>query len=105
MMANETWIGAQEAVDKGFADSIMFVNEDDLQFANAVDTQVPKSAVNKLMNLISKANKVDEAKNVADDTSDKTLKSESDNITDESRTSSLRSEKAAILLGKTKEKA
>lgn len=27
MMAQETWIGAQEAVDKGFADEIMFVDE------------------------------------------------------------------------------
>lgn len=89
MMAQETWIGAQEAVDKGFADEIMFVDEKQAAFSNATANIVPKSAVNKLLNLLNK--------------SEKTAKLE--NTTNESQpTDALKQSKLAILLGKEKEK-
>lgn len=89
MMAQETWIGAQEAVDKGFADEIMYVDEKQAAFSNATSNIVPKSAVNKLLNLLNK--------------SEKTKKLE--NTTNESQpTDALKQSKLAILLGKEKEK-
>lgn len=57
LMSNETWMGAQEAVDKGFADEIMFVNDDTPQVVNSGSPMLPKSAVNKLLNLINKADR------------------------------------------------
>ncbi len=89
MMAQETWIGAQEAVDKGFADEIMFVDEKQVAFSNATANIVPKSAVNKLLNLLNK--------------SEKTAKLESE-VKNSQPTSDLKQSKLAILLGKTKEK-
>lgn len=89
MMAQETWIGAQEAVDKGFADEIMFVNEKQAAFSNATANVVPKSAVNKLLNLLNK--------------SEKTAKLENE-VKNSQPTSDLKQSKLAILLGKTKEK-
>lgn len=86
MMAQETWIGAQEAVDKGFADEIMFLDEKKAVFSNTTANFVPKSAVNKLFNLLNKSiNPENEVKN-------------------SQPTSDLKQSKLAILLGKTKEK-
>lgn len=55
MMSNETWMNAKVAVDKGFADEIMF-NEsgDEPTFENAVHQLPSKSAINKFKNLIAK---------------------------------------------------
>ena len=89
MMAKETWIGAQEAVDKGFADEIMFVDEKKAAFSNATANIVPKSAVNKLLNLLNK--------------SEKTAKLENE-VKNSQPTSDLKQSKLAILLGKEKEK-
>ncbi|MGB4824595.1 MAG: head maturation protease, ClpP-related [Leuconostoc mesenteroides] len=89
MMAQETWIGAQEAVDKGFADEIMFVDEKQAAFSNATANIVPKSAVNKLLNLLNK--------------SEKTAKLENE-VKNSQPTCDLKQSKLAILLGKTKEK-
>ncbi len=89
MMAQETWIGAQEAVDKGFADAIMFVDEKQAAFSNATANIVPKSAVNKLLNLLNKSEKTEKL----------------ENTTNESQpTDALKQSKLAILLGKEKEK-
>ena len=55
LMGNETWLTAQQAVDKGFADEIMFVDDKKSQPVNAISHIPPKTAVNKLLNLISKA--------------------------------------------------
>lgn len=57
LMSNETWLTAQDAVDKGFADEIMFTDDKQLQPVNAISHIPPKSAVNKLLNLIYKADK------------------------------------------------
>jgi len=89
LMSDETWLTAQDAVDKGFADNIMFVDEKQAAFSNATANIVPKSAVNKLLNLLNK--------------SEKTKKLE--NTTNESQpTDALKQSKLAILLGKEKEK-
>lgn len=89
MMAQETWIGAQEAVDKGFADEIMFVDEKQAAFSNATANIVPKSAVNKLLNLLNKSEKTEKIEN---------------KVKNSQPTSDLKQSKLAILLGKTKEK-
>lgn len=85
MMSNETWISAQDAVDKGFADEVMFVDEEQPAFANSTANFVPKSAVNKLLNLINKSETT----------------SKLDNKINESQpTDDLKQRKLAILLGK-----
>ena len=77
MMSNETWLTAQDAISTtissspsatssskiadtflGLADEIMFVNEeDDEPVMNSMEDIPSKSAINKLMNLILKADK------------------------------------------------
>ena len=55
LMANETWLNAKAAVDKGFADEIMFNESDDEPtFENTIHTLPSKSAINKFKNLIAK---------------------------------------------------
>ena len=53
MMANETWLNAKEAVDKGFADNIMFSNEE-IVVTNSINHIPSKQAINKFKNLIAK---------------------------------------------------
>jgi ATP-dependent protease ClpP protease subunit len=92
LMANETWLTASDAVDKGFADEIMFANDQQLQPVNAISHIPPKSAVNKLMNLIYKADK------------DKAKPSKEENTTN-SQSAELRNSKLAILFGKNQKEA
>lgn len=111
MMSNETWIGAKDAVDKGFADNIMFAEQPELQVINSVTSIIPKSAVSKFLNLKAKA-EIEEKRERADDekevvseeldidSSDQTEKSTKPNIDNDSRLSDLRNQKSAILLGK-----
>lgn len=55
LMATETWMNAKVAVDKGFADEIMFNESDDEPtFENAMHTLPSKAAINKFKNLIAK---------------------------------------------------
>lgn len=55
LMATETWMNAKVAVDKGFADEIMFNESDDEPtFENAVHQLPSKAAINKFKNLIAK---------------------------------------------------
>ena len=56
MMANETWLNAKEAVDKGFADNIMFSNDEDEEIVvtNSINHIPSKQAINKFKNLIAK---------------------------------------------------
>ena len=53
MMASETWLNAKEAVDKGFADNIMFLN-DEIVVTNSINNIPSKQAINKFKNLIAK---------------------------------------------------
>ena len=53
MMSNETWLTAQDAVDKGFADSIMFENDQAPAVVNAYGVPVlSNSAIRKIKELI-----------------------------------------------------
>ena len=61
LMANETWLTATDAVDKGFADEVMFVDESQHTVVNSVSNIPSKKAVNKFMNLLSKQNKKSES--------------------------------------------
>lgn len=55
LMATETWMNAKAAVDKGFADEIMFnESEDEPTFENAMHALPSKAAINKFKNLIAK---------------------------------------------------
>ncbi|WEB74417.1 head maturation protease, ClpP-related [Streptococcus anginosus] len=55
LMSNETWMNAKVAVDKGFADEIMFNESDDEPtFENAMHALPSKAAINKFKNLIAK---------------------------------------------------
>lgn len=57
MMSDETWMTAQEAVDKGFADNVMFAEEKQPQFANAVGHTIPSHAkVAKFMKMLTEFN-------------------------------------------------
>lgn len=55
LMSQETWLTAQDAVDKHFADSIMYVDEKQPQMVNSVSHIPSKKAINKFLNLITKA--------------------------------------------------
>ena len=61
LMAKETWLTAKDAVDKGFADEIMFVDETQPQAVNSISEIPSKQALNKFMTLLSKTNKESES--------------------------------------------
>lgn len=63
MMQQETWMNAQEAVDKGFADKIMFVDEKQPQLVNAAHSIPSRKAINKFLTLMAKSS-VDKQKPV-----------------------------------------
>lgn len=54
LMAKETWLNAKTAVDKGFADEIMFSNDEEVMVTNATHQLPSKSAINKFKNMIAK---------------------------------------------------
>ena len=51
LMSNETWMSAQEAVDKGFADNILFVDASQSVFSNSVGKLPSLEKLNEFMNL------------------------------------------------------
>lgn len=55
LMAKETWLNAKTAVDKGFADEIMFFDndEEEIMVNNAVHQLPSKSAIAKFKNMIA----------------------------------------------------
>lgn len=54
LMAKETWLNAKTAVDKGFADEIMFFNdEEEIVVTNATHQIPSKSAITKFKNMIA----------------------------------------------------
>lgn len=91
MMANETWMTAQDAVDKGFADNISTGAEQQPQLVNAVGT-VPimsNTAISKIKNLMAKVRSAKPEERVETP----------ENKQEEKPTPSLRDQKLAILLG------
>lgn len=88
LMANETWMTAQDAVDKGFADNVS-TGSAQPQVVNAIGIPVlSNNAISKVKNLLAKVrsakpeNKVETPKN-----------------TEKKPTPSLKDQKLAILLG------
>lgn len=55
MMQQETWMDAQEAVDKGFADKIMFVDEKQPQLVNTTHSIPNRKAINKFLTMMAKS--------------------------------------------------
>nr|DAY45387.1 MAG TPA: Putative ATP dependent Clp protease [Caudoviricetes sp.] len=55
LMAKETWLNAKTAVDKGFADEIMFFenDEEEIMVTNATHQLPSKSAIAKFKNMIA----------------------------------------------------
>ena len=51
MMSNETWLTARDAVDKGFADEIMFEDEQTPVFNSTEKPVVSKATLNKFRNM------------------------------------------------------
>lgn len=54
LMAKETWLNAKTAVDKGFADEILFSDDEEVMVTNATHQLPSKSAINKFKNMIAK---------------------------------------------------
>lgn len=88
LMSDETWMTAQEAVDKGFADNIS-TGAKQPQLINAVGTPViSNNAISKIKTLLAKAR---------DAKPDNKVETPKD--TESKPTSSLKDQKLAILLG------
>jgi ATP-dependent Clp protease protease subunit len=91
LMANETWMTAQDAVDKGFADNVSTGETKAPQLVNAVGS-VPimsNTAISKIKNLMAKARDAKPEKQV-----------ETPVNKQEKPTPSIRDQKLAILFGK-----
>lgn len=59
LMAKETWLNAKDAIEKGFADEIMFSNDEDdaeepLDFVASINSLPSKKAIDKFKNLMAK---------------------------------------------------
>lgn len=93
MMAKETWMTAQDAVDKGFADNVAVdTSAQQPQLINAVGVPtLSNSAVSKIKNLLAKSRS---------DKPEKQVETPADK--EEKPTPSLKDQKLAILLGDEK---
>ncbi|BDR56884.1 head maturation protease, ClpP-related [Xylocopilactobacillus apis] len=60
MMTKETWLTAQQAVDYGFADSIMFVDDKQPVFTNSTERLVNPVVINRFKTLMAQAQKYQE---------------------------------------------
>lgn len=89
-MANETWMTAQDAVDKGFADNIS-AGSKTTQVVNAVSNQpiLNSTAITKIKTVLAKARDAKPEKKV-----------ETPKNTEKKLTPSLKDQKLAILFGK-----
>ena len=84
LMSNETWLTAQDAVDKGFADSIMFVDQNKPIISNSVENIPSSDKLNEFMNFMNF-----KKRNIVPN-----------NTVNEDKQADLRSRKLAILLQK-----
>lgn len=85
LMSNETWMTAQEAVDKGFADNIMFVDANKTVFSNSIGNIPTADKLNEFMNFMNFKNRNNPPK---------------EELIIENKQADLRSRKLAILLEK-----
>lgn len=91
MMANETWMSAQDALDKGFVDNIS-TGSAQQQVVNAISTpMLSNNAIDKIRTMLAKAEEP------------KPAEPSNEDITDKKPTPSLLDQKLAILLGKDDE--
>ena len=97
MMASETWLTAKDAVDKGFADEIMFQDDAVPVFSNSLSSIPGKEAVNKFMNLLKDH---EQLKNIQEKSVHKLDKLNEIQDQEKSNKASLRERKLAILLNK-----
>lgn len=80
LMSNETWMNAQTAVDKGFADNILFVEPNKVAVTNSLSHIPSADKLNEFMNFMNYKNRK--------------------NIPEEPKKANLRDRKLAILLEK-----
>ncbi|SYW19485.1 head maturation protease, ClpP-related [Oenococcus oeni] len=75
LMSNATWMTAQQAVDNGFADEILFVQDKELSASNSISSVPNKKAINKFLNLLNKAKPkdMDMGSDGSDDNADSNL--------------------------------
>lgn len=85
LMSNETWLTAQDAVDKGFADSIMFIDEKKPIFTNSISALPSPDKLNEFMNFMNFKNRNNPPKQ---------------ELKQDKKEADLRSSKLAILLEK-----
>lgn len=116
MMNEETWLNSDVAVEKGFADEIMFVNENEPILSNGINSVMSKEALNKFMNMKlrnedsesesqseSQSNEKSESTTELESSSDKSSESESEhNMNSESANESEFS-KADFLMSELKD--
>lgn len=62
MMSNETWMTAQESINLGFADEIMFVDDKQPVMSNATVSVPTNAALNRFKNLMAKIKPESKAK-------------------------------------------
>lgn len=79
MMADETWLSAQDAVKYGFADEIMFDHDKKLA-NNAVGTTISATTLNKFHNIIAKLKIFDDNKKTVKDNDEPSLLQQKINI-------------------------
>ncbi len=91
LMQNETWMNAQTAVSKGFADEIMFVDDNEPLYTNSIHQLPTREALNKFFNMQFKGNQ-----NKLDNLESFEIRVEKPS----QPTNSLKERKLAILLGK-----
>lgn len=90
MMSNETWITAKQAVDLGFADKIMFAEENAPVVLNSATAPlIPRKVINRVRGLITEVESLKKQQN---------LKQQENK--EEEPTPSLLDQKLAILMGK-----
>ncbi|EMF0060379.1 Clp protease ClpP [Enterococcus hirae] len=90
MMGNETWLNAQEAVDKGFADEILFMDTTKSTTMNAYTSIPSKQAINQFLTLLAKSENKEKSQ----------VNKKQNNFNDSHPTDSLQSRKLAILFEK-----
>lgn len=90
MMSNTTFMSAQDAVDKGFADSIMFAESEEPQMVASINTIPSRDKVKNLLDMIHSKDKKPEKQNETKTNTENKKQSSND----------LTQKKVAILLGK-----
>lgn len=101
LMSNETWMNAQTAVDKGFADEIMFVDENKPLITNSLHVLPSREALNKFYNMQFKEKNAEANKALEDEIEKRIVGAKTITQRQPSQpVNSVRERKLAILLDK-----